>query len=218
MNRRKAKVSSRDQGGGHRPGPGVRSDQRREPGEDPGPERKRRYAGIINGRNVWKADQAQTIDYILALKRSFQPWWHWRKAVTEGAPERWSRRLKSVHFTLKHAVRQCVSAFRPDHREPLPYEVRRAAQQRALGLPALPTCTRGSFPQTTEIRQARYDYGQGRLTWDEYWQQLLDEIKRVIELQDDIGLDVLVHGEVERNDMIQYFAELMEGYAATQFG
>jgi 5-methyltetrahydropteroyltriglutamate--homocysteine methyltransferase len=140
------------------------------------------------------------------------------KAITHGPPERWYKRPTTVHFKLKHDVRQRVAAIRPDQRERAPYEIRRAAQQKALALPAVPTCTLGSFPQTTAIRQARYDHGQGRLSWDEYKQLLQDEIKRVIELQEDIGLDVLVHGEVERNDMIQFFAELMDGYAATHFG
>ncbi|MGH3159134.1 MAG: 5-methyltetrahydropteroyltriglutamate--homocysteine S-methyltransferase, partial [Streptosporangiaceae bacterium] len=96
------------------------------------------------------------------------------------------------------------------------YSVRRAAQ--ADGLPALPTTTIGSFPQTGEIRQARAGHRAGRLSDEAYGTVMRAEIDRVITLQEDIGLDVLVHGEPERNDMVQYFAEQLDGYAATENG
>lgn len=92
------------------------------------------------------------------------------------------------------------------------------AQQDALGLPVLATTTIGSFPQTSEIRRARADRRAGRISEDAYIQLMKDEIARVIALQEDLGLDVLVHGEPERNDMVQYFAEQLTGYAATQHG
>ncbi|QXJ22282.1 5-methyltetrahydropteroyltriglutamate--homocysteine S-methyltransferase [Actinomadura graeca] len=92
------------------------------------------------------------------------------------------------------------------------------AQRAALGLPDLPTTTIGSFPQTAEIRRARADGRAGRIPADAYVQAMKDEIARVIALQEDIGLDVLVHGEPERNDMVQYFAEQLDGYAATRHG
>ncbi|WP_067460221.1 5-methyltetrahydropteroyltriglutamate--homocysteine S-methyltransferase [Actinomadura macra] len=93
-----------------------------------------------------------------------------------------------------------------------------AAQRAALGLPDLPTTTIGSFPQTPGIRRARADGRAGRISADAYVQAMKEEIARVIELQEDIGLDVLVHGEPERNDMVQYFAEQLDGYAATEHG
>jgi 5-methyltetrahydropteroyltriglutamate--homocysteine methyltransferase len=96
------------------------------------------------------------------------------------------------------------------------YSVRRTAQ--AKGLPALPTTTIGSFPQTKEIRQARADHRAGRLSEEAYGTVMRAEIDRVITLQEDIGLDLLVHGEPERNDMVQYFAEQLDGYAATENG
>jgi 5-methyltetrahydropteroyltriglutamate--homocysteine methyltransferase len=96
------------------------------------------------------------------------------------------------------------------------YRTRQAAQ--ADGLPVLPTTTIGSFPQTGEIRQARADHRAGRIGRDRYEAVMRAEIDRVIALQEDIGLDVLVHGEPERNDMVQYFAEQLEGYAATSHG
>ncbi|MFB4305297.1 5-methyltetrahydropteroyltriglutamate--homocysteine S-methyltransferase [Actinomadura sp. GTD37] len=93
-----------------------------------------------------------------------------------------------------------------------------AAQRDALGLPDLATTTIGSFPQTPEIRRARADRRAGRVTGAEYTRAMKDEIARVIALQEDLGLDVLVHGEPERNDMVQYFAEQLDGYAATDHG
>ncbi len=96
------------------------------------------------------------------------------------------------------------------------YAGRRAVQ--ADGLPLLPTTTIGSFPQTEQIRRARADHKAGRITGDAYDAIMRAEIDRVIALQEDIGLDVLVHGEPERNDMVQYFSEHLGGFAATASG
>jgi 5-methyltetrahydropteroyltriglutamate--homocysteine methyltransferase len=95
---------------------------------------------------------------------------------------------------------------------------RRTAQQDRLQLPALPTTTIGSYPQTTEIRVARADLRSGKIDAAEYEQRMKAEVKAVIELQTELGLDVLVHGEPERNDMVQYFAEQLDGFFATQNG
>lgn len=94
---------------------------------------------------------------------------------------------------------------------------RREAQAR-LGLPLIPTTTIGSFPQTQEIRSARAAHARGELPTEDYHRRLREEIASVIKLQEEIGLDVLVHGEAERNDMVQYFAELLEGFAVTKNG
>jgi 5-methyltetrahydropteroyltriglutamate--homocysteine methyltransferase len=96
------------------------------------------------------------------------------------------------------------------------YRERAAAQ--AGRLPLLPTTTIGSFPQTEPIRKARADHKAGRITDEAYHSAMRAEIDRVIALQEDIGLDVLVHGEPERNDMVQYFAERLDGFAATEHG
>ncbi len=98
------------------------------------------------------------------------------------------------------------------------FDERRAAQAERLDLPALPTTTIGSFPQTPEIRLARAAFGKGELTAEQYQEEMRAEIRRVVELQERIGLDVLVHGEPERNDMVQYFAENLDGFAVTQNG
>ena len=90
--------------------------------------------------------------------------------------------------------------------------------QEALGLPQLPTTTIGSFPQTSEIRAARAAHRKGELSDADYTEALRNEVKSVIELQERLGLDVLVHGEPERNDMVQYFAELLDGFVVTENG
>jgi 5-methyltetrahydropteroyltriglutamate--homocysteine methyltransferase len=98
------------------------------------------------------------------------------------------------------------------------YAARVAAQEAALGLPFLPTTTIGSFPQTGDIRRARARFLKGALSADAYRDLMRAEIARVVELQEEIGLDVLVHGEPERNDMVQYFAENLDGFAVTENG
>ncbi|MFC5501382.1 5-methyltetrahydropteroyltriglutamate--homocysteine S-methyltransferase [Lysinimonas soli] len=113
----------------------------------------------------------------------------------------------------ERAAKLDESAF---HRSP--YPVREAAQEAALHLPALTTTTIGSFPQTGEIRAARARFAKGEIDQAAYEGFLEQEIRDVVELQERIGLDVLVHGEPERNDMVQYFAENLDGFAVTQNG
>ncbi|MEU2092635.1 5-methyltetrahydropteroyltriglutamate--homocysteine S-methyltransferase [Nocardia beijingensis] len=223
----------------------------------PGIRRKRLYAGVISGRNVWRVDRYVTLEYLNELaqvcpdlvvstgttllhvpydllveydldghvadrlafaKQKVGEVVSLAKALTEGPSDKWRKRPTEVHFKQKHAVRQRVYAITSDMRSREPYEVRREAQQRKLNLPPVPATTLGSFPQTARIRQARYDLGQGRLSYEEYRKRIEAEIEATIRLQEDIGLDVLVHGEHERNDMIQYFAELLDGFATTHFG
>ncbi|OZF38150.1 5-methyltetrahydropteroyltriglutamate--homocysteine S-methyltransferase [Rhodococcus sp. 14-2483-1-2] len=99
-----------------------------------------------------------------------------------------------------------------------PAEERRRAQAERLDLPSLPTTTIGSYPQTTQIRLARAALRTGEIDDAEYASRMQSEIADVVALQEKIGLDVLVHGEPERNDMVQYFAEQLNGFAATSNG
>lgn len=115
-------------------------------------------------------------------------------------------------------VRARTAALTPADFNRSEYSVREAAQEEALHLPPLPTTTIGSFPQTSEIRSARARNNKGDLTNEQYEQLMKDEIKRVVELQEELGYDVLVHGEPERNDMVQYFAENLEGFDVTVHG
>ncbi|WP_010254447.1 5-methyltetrahydropteroyltriglutamate--homocysteine S-methyltransferase [Myroides injenensis] len=99
-----------------------------------------------------------------------------------------------------------------------PFSVRQPLQHKALDLPLFPTTTIGSFPQTTEVRQWRAKFKKGELTTQEYEELLKHETARAIKWQEEIGLDVLVHGEFERNDMVEYFGEQLQGFAFTQNG
>lgn len=98
------------------------------------------------------------------------------------------------------------------------YAQRAAKQAALLKLPVFPTTTIGSFPQTIEIRHARSEFRAGRLNKDAYLAEMKGEIERCVREQEKLGLDVLVHGEAERNDMVEYFGEQLEGYAFSQFG
>jgi 5-methyltetrahydropteroyltriglutamate--homocysteine methyltransferase len=116
------------------------------------------------------------------------------------------------------APRGTAPATEPDLARRSPYAVRAAAQEAHLGLPALPVTTIGSFPQTGELRAARAALAAGELDEEGYDERVRAEIARVIRLQERLGLDVLVHGEPERNDMVQYFAEHLDGFAVTRHG
>ncbi|MFD6091088.1 5-methyltetrahydropteroyltriglutamate--homocysteine S-methyltransferase [Oerskovia sp. NPDC060338] len=116
------------------------------------------------------------------------------------------------------AVRERAAALTEGDFSRGDYAERAAAQQAKLNLPPLPTTTIGSFPQTPEIRRARALNVKGELSDADYTAAMQDEIRRVVELQEQIGLDVLVHGEPERNDMVQYFAENLDGFAVTANG
>ncbi|MGX7107135.1 5-methyltetrahydropteroyltriglutamate--homocysteine S-methyltransferase [Hutsoniella sourekii] len=91
------------------------------------------------------------------------------------------------------------------------------AQRASLNLPLLPTTTIGSFPQTRDVKKNRADYKKGRIDQDQYIAFNQEQIKACIKLQEEIGLDVLVHGEFERNDMVEYFGEQLNGYLFTQY-
>jgi len=105
----------------------------------------------------------------------------------------------------------------PDQRSST-FEVRKVLQQQRWNLPDLPTTTIGSFPQSKEVRQYRADWKNHRITDEVYKQFLKDEIKRWIDIQEEIGLDVLVHGEFERNDMVEFFGEKLQGFLVTKYG
>ncbi|MFC9738278.1 5-methyltetrahydropteroyltriglutamate--homocysteine S-methyltransferase [Streptomyces noursei] len=122
-------------------------------------------------------------------------------------------------LTHDPAVRARAGAVtEADARRSQPYTERATAQHTHLGLPLLPTTTIGSFPQTGELRAARADLRAGRIDTAGYEERIKAEIQEVIAFQEKTGLDVLVHGEPERNDMVQYFAEQLTGYLATRHG
>ena len=119
----------------------------------------------------------------------------------------------------KPQVQARLNAIQPQDSQRTSVFAARIEQQRArLDLPAFPTTTIGSFPQTPAIRLARQAYKQGRLPLGDYTEAMQAEIRHAVAVQEQIGLDVLVHGEAERNDMVEYFAEQLDGYAFTRFG
>lgn len=116
-------------------------------------------------------------------------------------------------------VRARAEALSPDHqRRSSPFAQRRIKQRQVLNLPELPTTTIGSFPQTASIRAARAAYRQGKSGEAEYRQAMHVAIRQAVEKQEGLGLDVLVHGEAERNDMVEYFGEQLDGFAFTENG
>ena len=119
----------------------------------------------------------------------------------------------------KPAVQASVAAITArDSQRQSPFAQRIEKQRAGLNLPLFPTTTIGSFPQTASIRLARQSYRAGKLSHAEYVEAMHSEIKHAVEVQENLGLDVLVHGEAERNDMVEYFAEQLDGYAFTRFG
>ncbi|MBA5604930.1 5-methyltetrahydropteroyltriglutamate--homocysteine S-methyltransferase [Duganella sp. FT3S] len=121
-----------------------------------------------------------------------------------------------VHNT---AVAARLASLTPEQdRRAKPFPQRQAVQRERLGLPAFPTTTIGSFPQTAEIRAARAAHKRGELDAAGYERTMLAQIADAVHRQELLGLDVLVHGEAERNDMVEYFGEQLDGFAFTQHG
>jgi 5-methyltetrahydropteroyltriglutamate--homocysteine methyltransferase len=128
------------------------------------------------------------------------------------------RRRVSTAIHDDEVKRRLASVTAEDsHRSSL-YPVRREKQQAALGLPHFPTTTIGSFPQTKEVRAARADHKSGKLSQDGYDSFLRKQVEEAVRFQEEIGIDVLVHGEFERNDMVEYFGEQLSGFTATTNG
>ncbi|MGB6008068.1 5-methyltetrahydropteroyltriglutamate--homocysteine S-methyltransferase [Castellaniella sp.] len=224
--------------------------------------------GVIDGRNVWRADLDRVharieaaatrlkerlwlapscsllhtpIDLSLetGLDAELRSWLsfaiqkldelHLLQVLVDGAPDAEDRLALDA---ARQAVRDRIASTRIHRadvagrladsaalgRERTPFARRIRSQQQRLGLPAFPTTTIGSFPQTPDIRALRRDWRSGALGDAAYEKAIREEIERVIRFQEDIGLDVLVHGEPERNDMVEYFGELLAGFAFTAYG
>ncbi len=139
------------------------------------------------------------------------------KAIAAARTAQEARRAsKRIH---NQAIKQRVKSITPDQTERRStYANRREQQAKRLDLPGLPTTTIGSFPQTPEVRVARAEWRSGKKSTAEYEKFLEDQTKQVIRWQEEIGLDVLVHGEFERNDMVEYFGEQLEGFTFTSNG
>jgi 5-methyltetrahydropteroyltriglutamate--homocysteine methyltransferase len=224
--------------------------------------------GVVNGRNVWKADLATILDDLEPVHRKLgdRLWlapscsllhvpvdlasetkldaelssWlafaqqkleeldtlkqalnHGRDTVraplTEAARVMVTRRV-SARCNNPHVRAQVAAVDDTFGQRKSPYAERATVQARRLNLPVFPTTTIGSFPQTPDIRKARSDFRAGRLPAATYEALMQGEIRRAVREQENLGLDVLVHGEAERNDMVEYFGERLEGCAFSEFG
>lgn len=120
--------------------------------------------------------------------------------------------------SMAHEAREEAPANRLPLYTRSPYATRFALQQKALNLPLFPTTTIGSFPQTKETRAVRNAFKKGEISREQYESSLKESIKECVAFQEELGLDVLVHGEFERNDMVEYFGELLEGFAFSENG
>ena len=224
--------------------------------------------GVLDGRNIWKADLNRILDWLepvaeklgerlwiapscsllhvpvdLASEVNFdaevKPWLAFAKqkleelvvlgqalnqgraSVAQALAENQAaidgrQASKRVHNdTVAAAVANITPALGQRHSV---YAERAKLQREIFNLPLYPTTTIGSFPQTSDIRQARLAFKKGEIDQVEYENRMKAEIAYVVEEQEKLGLDVLVHGEAERNDMVEYFGEQLEGYVFSQFG
>ncbi|MAM59622.1 MAG: 5-methyltetrahydropteroyltriglutamate--homocysteine S-methyltransferase [Salinicola sp.] len=136
----------------------------------------------------------------------------------EDASRALSARRESRRIHKPRVAERLARVGAADTRRANVYPIRATAQRERLALPLFPTTTIGSFPQTQEIRAARRDFKKGILDVADYEASMREEIARVVERQAQLGLDVPVHGEAERNDMVEYFGEQLDGFAFTQNG
>ena len=174
-------------------------------------------ATLNENLHAWLAFADQKVLEVVTLARGLDEGWDAIAAeVTEAT--RVLEQRAAAPGVVRPEVRSRTAALTDADRTREPYLEREAAQTERLHLPPLPTTTIGSFPQTTEIRKARAANARGELSDADYQARMREEIASVITLQEELGLDVLVHGEAERNDMVQYFAELLDGFAATRNG
>ena len=174
-------------------------------------------ATLNENLHAWLAFADQKVLEVVTLARGLDEGWEAIDAEVAEATRILEERA-AAPGVVRPEVRARTAALTEADRTREPYLEREAAQTERLHLPPLPTTTIGSFPQTTEIRKARAANARGELSDADYEARMREEIASVIKLQEELGLDMLVHGEAERNDMVQYFAELLDGFAATRNG
>ncbi|PMR69261.1 5-methyltetrahydropteroyltriglutamate--homocysteine S-methyltransferase [Halomonas heilongjiangensis] len=160
-----------------------------------------------------KLDEVVTLAHLLDGRATAQD----RERV-EAATLALQARRDSVRIHRPAVAERLARVSAADTERASPYPVRAKAQRRALGLPLYPTTTIGSFPQTAEIRAARRAVKAGELEPGAYEARMREAIAHAVARQEALGLDMLVHGEAERNDMVEYFGERLEGYAFTRYG
>ncbi|MFK8296049.1 5-methyltetrahydropteroyltriglutamate--homocysteine S-methyltransferase [Capnocytophaga canimorsus] len=140
-----------------------------------------------------------------------------KQAITQNKVSNDNRKTSTLIHDAAVKARVAAVTEKDAHRKSN-FATRQAIQQKTLNLPLFPTTTIGSFPQTQEVRSWRANFKKGVLPLAEYETLLKDEIQDSIRFQEEAGIDVLVHGEFERNDMVEYFGEQLKGYTFTKFG
>lgn len=222
-------------------------------------------AGLVNGRNIWKADLNKLTEILLKAKAilherlwiasscsllhspvsleretfELKNWLSFAKEkmaeiallnnILNNGIEKYATALeqnKAAVLSRKNSpivnnaeVQTRIRELTPDYAvRQSPYAQRALVQKEKLNLPVLPTTTIGSFPQTNEIRTLRQDLKSGKIDYSTYVEKIKQEIALVIKKQEELGLDVLVHGESERNDMVEYFGEQLNGFDFTKNG
>jgi 5-methyltetrahydropteroyltriglutamate--homocysteine methyltransferase len=166
----------------------------------------------------WLAFAVQKLDEIAALKRGLVQGTEAIAPALEASRKAATSR-KSSRRVRSDAVKRRIDALSErDTCRPSSFAARIQKQRARLKMPLLPTTTIGSFPQTPEIRQARAAFKKGRIAEPAYLEAMRTEIRHAVARQEALGLDVLVHGEAERNDMVEYFGEQLQGFAFTENG
>ena len=174
--------------------------------------------GLDEDIKSWLAFATQKVDEIVVLKRALNEGHVAVNAELGSNRQAHQARRTSPrihHAAVKERVAQITSDLAERHHA---YSVRRIAQQQRLNLPLFPTTTIGSFPQTAQIRAARRDVKAGKISERDYVAAMHEQISYAVRKQEELDLDVLVHGEAERNDMVEYFGELLQGFVFTQNG
>ncbi|SCY52817.1 methionine synthase (B12-independent) [Nitrosospira sp. Nl5] len=166
----------------------------------------------------WLAFSAQKLKEVSTLGRGLDQGENAIRESLDAAAEARQERRDSPRIHSPVMQERLQSLTHNDSGRASPFPVRQLLQRRRFQLPLLPTTTIGSFPQTPEIRQARAAFRKGELGNLQYLEAMRNEIRFAIKKQEEIGLDVLVHGEPERNDMVEYFGEQLWGYAFTENG
>lgn len=199
--------------------------------------------GVINGRSVWASDLVKLDEIVQTAQKTLADrlWLSTGCSLlhvpvdlsSETVPSNIDGKLAFARQKLDELValasgniyvneKLCKAAEQSfdlvAQSRPEAFEIRFKAQQEKLNLPLIPTTTIGSFPQTTEIRAARAAWNKGQLSDADYETAMKKEIAYAIEQQEALGLDVLVHGEAERTDMVEYFASLLDGFWLSKFG
>ncbi len=162
----------------------------------------------------WLAFAEEKLVELLELRQAYED----RPDIVARNQELQESRMRSGRIHSQQVKTRTEAVVESDLKRKSSYSSRRLAQRDHLQLPDLPTTTIGSFPQTEEVRSARAQYRKGKITEADYETFLEEETVRVVRWQDEIGLDVLVHGELERTDMVEYFGEQLSGFAFTENG